>query len=202
MKIWKTKGRKWSYLAWVRIYWSRDNCLSRYHGWSSVGREVSGVRDAEFLSVLYHRVSVAGLANGLNGEEKGGADVRAGEDATGDQEGVEDWSAGCRLWQEVWKWSFCRSKVEDTKFWPQCLALGPPTICWPMSWNFTVVSVSDFIVWSWLWNSTLHSCCECNQTVNLVAIHCPCSCGNTIQLVWSVQLPVSGLCLNHLPSPV
>ena len=59
-----------------------------------MGREVSGVRDAEFLSVLYHRVSVAGLANGLNGEEKGGADVRAGEDATGDQEGVEDWSAG------------------------------------------------------------------------------------------------------------
>ena len=36
---------------------------------------------------------MAGLANGLNGEEKGGADVRAGEDATGDQEGVEDWSA-------------------------------------------------------------------------------------------------------------
>ena len=46
-----------------------------------MGREVSGVRDAEFLSVIYHRESVAGLGNGLNGltgEERGEVYLRAG----------------------------------------------------------------------------------------------------------------------------
>ena len=170
MKIWK-KGRKWSYLAWVRIYWSRDNCLSRYHGWSSVGREVSGVRDAEFLSVLYHRVSVAGLGNGLNGWRRGVGRMwgleRMPQATRRGWRTVVHW---CRLWQEMWNGTSAEVKTRILNSWPQ-IGIGAPTICWPTSQSFTFVSVSDFesgadceiplcilvanVTWLWLRNTVL-----------------------------------------------
>ena len=75
-----------------------------------MGREVSGVRDAEFLSVFIPS-SVCGWSGEWveQMEERGGADVRAGADVTGDQEGVQAVTGSV-------EWNFCRSKDEDTKF--------------------------------------------------------------------------------------
>ena len=73
--------------------------------------------------------------NGWTGEERGGANVRAGEDAMQvTRREVVDWSVGVGVQAQAVTGSVemelcCRSKVEDTKIWPQGLTLGPPTIC-------------------------------------------------------------------------
>ena len=92
-----------------------------------MGREVSGVRDAEFLSVFIPS-SVCGWSGEWveQMEERGGADVRAGADVTGDQEGVKDWSAGVQAVTGSVEWNFCRSKDEDTKFLAPDWLWGPP----------------------------------------------------------------------------
>ena len=80
-------------------------------------------------------MSLADLGNWLNGwtgEERGGAGVRAGEDAMQvTRREVVDWSVGVGVQAVTGSVEMelcCRHEVEDTKFWPQCLlALGPPT---------------------------------------------------------------------------
>ena len=190
MKIWK-KGRKWSYLAWVRIYWSRDNCLSRYHGWSCVGREVSGVRDAEFLSVFIPS-SVCGWSGEWverGGEGWGGCEGWRGcHRWPGGGGGLECGGAGCD--RKCGNGTSAEVKLRILNSWPQ-IGIGAPDDLLTDEPKLHFCLGFRFRIWSWLWNSTLHSCCECNLT--LVAKHCPCFGGNTNQFAQFVQLPVSGL---------